>query len=105
MKEFTAACVQIAITPNQPQENIKKCLKWLKKAVKENEADLIVFPETVTTGFDTGLSLEELWELVDVVPGKLTADIQAAAKELGVHVVWPTYRRAEMEGRILMHRF
>ncbi len=101
MKEFTAACVQIAITPNQPQQNIKKCLKWLKKAVTENEADLVVFPETVTTGFDTGLSLEELWELVDVVPGKLTEEIQAAAKELGVHVVWPTYRRAEQEGRIL----
>ena len=57
MKEFTAACVQIAITPNDPQENIEKCLEWLDKAVEEYQADLIVFPETVTTGFDTGLQL------------------------------------------------
>jgi len=101
MKEFTAACVQISVTPNQPDENIKKCLDWLKKAVDENEADLIVFPETVTTGFDTGLSPEELWEMIDEVPGKLTEAIQASAKELGAHVVWPTYRRAEKKGRVL----
>jgi predicted amidohydrolase len=100
MKEFTAACVQISIEPNQPQKNITKCLKWLDKAVSEYEADLIVFPETVTTGFDTALSLEELWEMVDDVPGKLTEEIQEAAKKLGVHVVWPTYRRAEARGRI-----
>lgn len=100
MKEFTAACVQIAVTPNQPEANIAKGIEWLKKAVSEYQADLVVFPETVTTGFDTGLSLEELWELVDDVPGKLTEEIQGAAKELGVHVVWPTYRRAEKEGHI-----
>jgi predicted amidohydrolase len=101
MKEFVAACAQISITPNQPQQNIAKCLVWLKKAVSEYQAELIVFPETVTTGFDTGLSPAELWDLVDDVPGKLTVDIQAGAKELGVHVVWPTYRRAETKGRIL----
>jgi len=101
MKEFTAACVQIAITPNKPQENIKKSVEWLKRAVSEYEADLVVFPETVTTGFDTGLSPEALWELADEVPGKLTEDIQKAAKELNVHVVFPTYRRAGKKGRIL----
>ncbi len=100
MKEFTAACVQIAVTPNQPEANIAKGIEWLKKAVSEYQADLVVFPETVTTGFDTGLSVEKLWELVDDVPGKLTEEIQGAAKELGVHVVWPTYRRAEKEGHI-----
>jgi len=101
MKEFTAACVQIAVTPNKPGENIKKCVEWLDKAVAEHQADLVVFPETVTTGFDTGLSIEELWDLIDDVPGKLTETIQERAKELGVHVVWPTYRRAEEQGRIL----
>ena len=62
MKEFTAACVQIAVTPNEPQENINKSLVWLKKAIDEHQADLIVFPETVTTGFDTCLSPEDLWD-------------------------------------------
>ena len=100
MKEFTAACVQIAITPNDVSTNIKKGLTWLDQAVEEYGAELIVFPETVTTGFATGLSPEKLWELVDEVPGKLTEAVQEAALKHRVHVVWPTYRRAEQEGRI-----
>lgn len=101
MKEFTAACVQIGITPNDPQANVSKCLLWLEKAVRDYQADLVVFPETVTTGFDTGLSPEKLWDLIDEVPGRYTEEIQAAAREYGVHLVWPTYRRAGERGRVL----
>ena len=101
MKEFIAACVQIGITPNQPQKNIEKCLEWLDKAVNQYQADLVVFPETVTTGFDTGLPVEDLWDMLDVAPGALTDQVQAAAKKHGVHVVWPTYRRADAGKGIL----
>ncbi len=100
MKEFTAACVQIAVTPNDPQANIEKSLQWLERAVQEHQAELVVFPETVTTGFATGLSPQELWELVDEVPGRLTEAVQKKAGDLGVHVVWPTYRRADEPGSI-----
>lgn len=98
MKEFVAACVQIAITPNDVKANVDKGVAWLKKAVSEYDAELVVFPETVTTGYETGLSAEELWDLVDEAPGRITHDIQAAAKALGVHVVWPSYRRAGERG-------
>jgi beta-ureidopropionase len=98
MKEFTAACVQIAITPNDVQANLDKGVAWLEQAAKEHGAELVVFPETVTTGFVTGLAPEELWDLVDDVPGRATRDLQAAAKSLGVHVVWPTYRRGPERG-------
>ena len=100
MQEFVAACVQIAITPNDVQANIKKGIIWLEKAVSEHEAELVVFPETVTTGYETNLTPEELWDLVDEAPGRITHDIQAAAKKLGVHVVWPTYRRAGERGAV-----
>jgi len=100
MKEFTAACVQIAVTPNDPQANIEKSLQWLERAVQEHQAELVVFPETVTTGFATGLSSQELWELVDEVPGRLTEAVQKKTGDLGVFVVWPTYRRAEEQGRV-----
>ncbi|MBA4379922.1 MAG: carbon-nitrogen hydrolase family protein [Anaerolinea sp.] len=98
MKEFVAACVQIAVTPNDVKANVDKGVAWLKKAVSEYDAELVVFPETVTTGYETGLSAEELWDLVDDAPGRITHDIQAAAKALGVHVVWPSYRRAGERG-------
>ncbi len=100
MKEFVAACVQIAITPNDVQANVEKGVAWLERAVKEYDAELVVFPETVTTGFVTGLETDALWYLVGDVPGRTTADIQKAAKAHGVHVVWPTYRRGPERGVI-----
>ncbi|MDY6878169.1 MAG: carbon-nitrogen hydrolase family protein [Chloroflexota bacterium] len=100
MKEFAAACVQIAVTPNDVQANFDKGVAWLERAVGEYEAELVVFPETVTTTFVTGLETDELWGLVDSVPGRITRDVQAAAKSLGVHVVWPSYRRGPERGGI-----
>lgn len=100
MKEFIAACVQIAITPNNVQANIDKGIAWLEKAVTEYEAELVVFPETVTTGYETDLDAEDLWNLVDEAPGRITRDIQTAAKAMRVHVVWPSYRRGAERGMI-----
>ncbi|MBN1316382.1 MAG: carbon-nitrogen hydrolase family protein, partial [Anaerolineales bacterium] len=98
MQEFVAACVQIAVTPNDVQANIDKGIVWLEKAVKEYDASLVVFPETVTTSFVTGLDTDTLWDLVDDVPGAITGEIQEAARSLKVHVVWPSYRRVEQRG-------
>jgi predicted amidohydrolase len=100
VKDFIAACVQIAITPNDVDANVQKGLIWLEKAAREYDAELVVFPETVTTGYDTGLSAEELWDLVDDAGGKITAPVQEKAKELGVHVVWGSYRRAGPRGAV-----
>ncbi|MCZ2127539.1 MAG: carbon-nitrogen hydrolase family protein [Anaerolineales bacterium] len=99
MKEFIAACVQIGITPNDVKANVEKSVAWLEKAVKEHDADLIVFPETITTGFITNLNANELWDLVD--EDSILTEIQKAAKAHGVHVVWPTYRRGPERGLIL----
>jgi beta-ureidopropionase len=98
MKEFVAACVQIAVAPNDVQANVDKGVAWLETAVKEFGAELVVFPETVTTSFVTGLDANGLWDLVDEAPGRITRDVQAAARSLGVHVVWPTYRRGPERG-------
>jgi predicted amidohydrolase len=98
MKEFVAACVQIAVTPNEIQANVEKGVTWLTKAVEEHEAELVVFPETATTSFVTGLDAYELWDLVDEVPGRITHAMQSAARAHGVHVVWPSYRRGPARG-------
>jgi predicted amidohydrolase len=98
MKDFIAACVQIAITPNDVEANVNKGVNWLRKAVEEYQADLVVFPETVTTGYEPGLSAEDLWDLVDQAPGRITLPIQEAARQLGIHVVWPSYRRGAERG-------
>ena len=37
MREFIAACVQIASTPNDVQANIDKGVVWLEKAVSDGD--------------------------------------------------------------------
>jgi predicted amidohydrolase len=100
MKDFVAACVQIAIAPNDVPANVAKGVRWLERAVEDHQAELVVFPETVTTGYETGLSAEELWDLVDTAPGRITEPIQQKAAELGVHVAWPSYRRGSERGEV-----
>lgn len=98
MKEFIAACAQFAITPNDVPANIEKSIAWIERAANEYDADLIILPETVTTGFVTGLDANGLWDLVGEMPGKMIAPVQRAAKALDVHVVLPSYRRGVERG-------
>nr|HPI98821.1 carbon-nitrogen hydrolase family protein [Synergistales bacterium] len=81
------------------EANIKKSLLFLERAVQEHGAELVVFPETITTGFTPFKlatqkeTIESLWDAVDVLPGKCTEPIQEAAAKYGVHVIWSTYSR------------
>jgi len=91
MKEFTVACAQFAVTPLKPEANISKAVAWLERAVADHGAELVVLPETITTGFHPGSDPGVLWTLADTIPGRYTWAIQEAAKRLGVHVVFPLY--------------
>ncbi len=100
MQKFTAACAQFAITPLAVRENVQKAVHWIERAVRENGAQLVVLPETLTTGCVPGLSPEELWDRVDVIPGALTAPIAEAARRLDVLVVFASYERGEKRGTV-----
>lgn len=99
MKEFTVAGVQMAVIPNDVDANIKKALQWIPKAV-DTGAELIVFPETITTGFTPCCSKEELWDMIDTIPGKVTDEIQKAAVKYNKYIVWPTYERGKKRGEV-----
>ncbi len=100
LQETILAGVQIAVTPNDPDKNIQKIVKWLNLAAEDCNPDLIVFPETITTGFATGLSKDDLWDLVDTIPGRFTDRISEEAQRLNKHVVLPTYSRGKKRGEI-----
>ncbi len=93
MDDVTICGVQMESKASDIEYNIEKGIDWLVKASEEYSADLVVFPETVTTGFATGLEAKQLHDLVDDIPGKTTAPIQKMAKKLNLHVIWPTYER------------
>jgi len=98
MQRFTIACAQFAVAPMAVQENVQKAVAWVERAVREAGAQLIVLPETVTTGFTPDCPVEELWERVDTLPGRMTEPVAAAARDLGVYVVFPTYERGAERG-------
>ncbi len=98
MKKFVATGIQIAPILNDIPATIEKCLAYIERAVHEYHADLIVFPETVTTGFATGWDPDELYDKIDAIPGNLTSAVQKSARALKVHVVWPTYSRGDRPG-------
>ncbi len=93
MKEFVAAGVQISSKPNDPAYNLAKMTTWLERAVTEHQAELVVFPESVTTGFTPNMPPAEFYHLAEQIPGRATDVIGQAARRLGVHVVLPVYEQ------------
>lgn len=103
MRTFTAAAVQLAplpgpLTPDSVAANAARGAEWLGRCVGATGAELVVLPETATTGFTPDTGPEQLWDLVSEIPGPVTAPIQEAARDLGVHVVWGTYERGPERG-------
>ncbi len=103
MRAFTAAALQIApvpgpLSPDSVKANIDRCVDWLTRCVEATGAELVVLPESATTGFTPDCSPEELWDLVTELPGAVIEPIQAAAATLGVHVCVGTYERGAERG-------
>lgn len=103
MRAFTAAALQVQpvsapLTGETIGANVAHCVEWLRRCVDESRPDLVVLPETCTTGFTPGLSAGELWEVVDELPGPVTAPLDAAAAELGIHLVYGAYERGTEPG-------
>ena len=105
MRAFTAAAVQIApvsgpLSPEVVRKNLDKCVDFTRRCVDATRAELVVLPETATTGFTPDCSTEELWDLVSAVPGPVTEPVQQVARDLGVHVCLGTYERGAERGTV-----
>jgi deaminated glutathione amidase len=105
MRAFTAAAVQIApvagpLSPEVVRKNLDKCVDFTRRCVDATGAELVVLPETATTGFTPDCSTEELWDLVSAIPGPVTEPVQQVARDLGVHVCLGTYERGAERGTV-----
>lgn len=103
MRAFTAAAVQVApvagpLTAESIRQNLDKCVDFTRRCVAATGAELVVLPESATTGFTPDCSTEELWDLVSELPGPVIEPIQDVARELGVHVCVGTYERGAERG-------
>ena len=98
MRAFTAAAVQVAPVPGpltaaSVAANLDKLVDVTRRCVDATGAELVVLPETATTGFTPGIPAEQLWEVVSTLPGPVIQPLRDVAAELGVHVVAGTYER------------
>lgn len=103
MRTFTAAAIQIApvagpLTPEAVKANCQKAVEWVERCVEATGAELVVLPESASTGFTPACPPEQLWDLMSEIPGPVTEPLQEVARRLGVHVVWGTYERGPERG-------
>lgn len=98
MRAFTAAAVQLAphpgpLTADSVAANTTRAVAMVRACVAATGAELVVLPESVTTGFTPGVDADGLWQLVSDIPGPVLDPFAAAAADLGVHLVVGTYAR------------
>ena len=103
MRAFTAAAIQLApvpgpLSPEAVRKNLDKCVDFTRRCVDATGAELVVLPESATTGFTPDCSVEELWDLVSEIPGPVTEPVQQVARDLGVYAVLGTYERGPERG-------
>jgi predicted amidohydrolase len=105
MRPFTAAAVQVAPAPGplsaaSVKANLAACVDLVERCMAATGAELVVLPETATTGYTTGLDPDSLWDLASEVPGPVTEPLQETAARLGVHLVAGTYERGQARGTL-----
>lgn len=103
MRALTAAAVQVApetgpLTADSIRSNIARCAELTERCVAATGAELVVLPETATTGFTPGVGSDELWQLASELPGLMSESLQEVARRLGVHIVVGTYERGDVRG-------
>ena len=106
MRALTAAAVQVAprpepLSPATIAANVAHAAGWVRRCVESTGADLVVLPESVTTGFSPGCGAEELWDLVGPVDGPATDPLREVARDTGVHLAWGAYEHGSDRGVVL----
>jgi deaminated glutathione amidase len=105
VRAFTAAAVQVAPAPGpltraSVKANLDTLVDHVERCVAATGAELVVLPESATTGYTPGVDPATLWDLVSEVPGPVTEPLQEAARRLGAHLVFGTYERGPDRGTV-----
>ena len=103
MREFIAAAVQLAPAPGpltaaSIAANTARAVELTRQCHAVTGAELIVLPESVTTGFTPGVDTGRLWDLMSELPGPVLQPFADLAAELGSHLVLGTYERGPERG-------
>ena len=93
MQPLTAAAVQLAPVPCDPQANMVRVEEAVRRAAGEHGAQLVVLPESGAGAPPPPPPQARLWDLAEPIPGPATERLGALCQQLGVHLVLPIYER------------
>ena len=91
-RRVVVAGAQFAVVPNEIPTNLYRCIYFLRRAVEDTGAKLLVFPESITTGFNPAMPMRDFYEMLPRTETMLTP-VQRICRELKIHCVLPTYER------------
>lgn len=101
VKRVRIAGVQFAPIPNEIATNTERAVLWFRRAVRETGAQLVVFPESITTGFHPHMPAADFHALLPRSIDSILKPMQKACKEAGTYCVFPTYERGR--ARLTIH--
>jgi len=85
MPEITVILVQMAPQLAQPEENLRRMSDYIERICQEQPADLIVFPELITSGYECGLRFTDMAEKL---PGHTVNLLAKDAADFNVHLAF-----------------
>ncbi len=103
MKKLRLACAQIS-SGGGIRENIGKSLMFIDRAVAAFKPDIIVFPESATTGFNHKMKRSEVINAFKN-PDNFLAPVLAAAKTNRTYILYPSYETAKNKKDIFNSAF
>lgn len=103
-RRVVVAGAQFAVVPNEIPTNLYRCIYFLRRAVEDTGAKLLVFPESITTGFNPAMPMRDFYEMLPATATMLTP-VQRICRELKIHCVLPTYERGPKPGVVYNSAF
>ena len=93
-QEITVALVQMAPELNEPSDNVRKMGDMIERICTQEQVDIIVFPELITTGYECGLRFTDFAEQV---PGPTANLLAKDAADFNVYLVFGMVTKARVE--------
>lgn len=90
-KNYTIALTQVSLNGG-PDENLKKCMEWVRKAAKQG-ANVVCLPELYSSFYFCQSENVDYFELAEPLNGVSHKAFSALAKELGVVIIVPFFEK------------
>jgi predicted amidohydrolase len=94
MREITVAVMQMQPKLYEVGDNLIRMTEFIEKICMEQQVDLIVFPELITTGYECGVRFTDLAEKI---PGHAVNLIAQQASEFSTHIVFGMALKEKVE--------